>query len=186
VVLVAAAHIDKLDFVTISKKVSTKKGSYLRFAKETILKIREDEERKVRDDETNEKPRIHPPGAALDALSEDLARLSGDPKCSNLEVYLLGGKVDQEGQKIIHDGRWIAEIRSFGIYFFNEETKALLKQEFEKSPVLSVLVLWTRYGAGKLGILKLKPVPKNGASLADEYEEWEGRAIAAYLHRHNL
>jgi hypothetical protein len=59
-------------------------------------------------------------------------------------------------------------------------------QEFDKLAVLSVLVLWTRYGAGKLGILRLKPVREDEMPVADEYEEWEGKAIAAYLHRHNL
>jgi len=178
--------VDKLDFVTVSKKVSTKKGSYLRFSKETILKIREDEERKAREDEINEKAIICPPGTALGTLSEELARLSKDLKCSNLEVCLLSGKLDQDGEKVICDGMWIAEIRPIGIHLFDEETQALIKQEYDKSPILSILVLWTRYGAGKLGILKLKPVVEDDKSMADEYEEWERKAIAAYLHRHNL
>jgi hypothetical protein len=67
------------------------KGSYLRFSKETISKIRADEERKANDDEANEKSKVHPPGTAFDALSEDLARVSGDLKCRNVEVYLLSG-----------------------------------------------------------------------------------------------
>jgi hypothetical protein len=178
--------VDKLDFVTVSKKVSTKKGCYLRFSKETILKIREDEERQAREDEINEKVRIHAPGTAFAALSEELARLSEDPKCSNLEVYLLSNKLDQNGEKVVRDGMWAAETRPFGIYLFDEETRAFLKQEYDKSPVLSMLVLWTRYGAGKLGILKLKPIREDDTPVADEYEEWEGKAIAAYLHRHNL
>ncbi len=178
--------VDKLDFVTVSKKVSTKKGSYLRFSKETMLKIREEEERKAREDEIEEKVRIHAPGTAFAALSEELARLSEDPKCSNLEVYLLTGKLDQDGEKVVRDGMWAAEIRPIGIYHFDEETRVFLKQKCEKSSVLSILVLWTRYGAGKLGILKLKPVREDDTPVADEYEEWEGKAIAAYLHRHNL
>jgi hypothetical protein len=63
---------DKLDFVTVSKKVSTEKGSYLRFFKETILKIREEEESKARENDIKENVKIHAPGTAFAALSERL------------------------------------------------------------------------------------------------------------------
>lgn len=178
--------VDKLDFVTISKKVWTKKGSYLRFSKETILKIREDEERKEREDEIRERVKIHAPGTGFATLSEELVRLSEDPKCSNLEVYFLSNKLDQDGEKVVRDGMWVVEVRPIGIHLFNQETRAFLKREYDDSSVLSVLVLWTRYGAGKLGILQIKPVPEQDTPVANEYEEWEEKAIAAYLHRHNL
>ena len=176
--------VDKLDFLTVSKKVSPKKGSYLRFAKETILKIHEGEGRKAHEDESRQVS-IHEPGTAFAALSEQLARLSEDPKSSNLEVYLLSNKLDQDGKEVLNDGMWAAEIRPVGIYRFDENTRAFLKQEYDRSPVLSILVLWTRFGAGKLGILKMKPVRENDTPV-DDYKEWEGKAIAAYLHRHNL
>lgn len=178
--------VDKLDFVTISKKVSPKKGSYLRFSKETILKIREDEKRKVREDETKKKVRIHAPGTAFATLLEELARLNEDSNCRNLEVCLLSNKLGHDGEKVVRGGMWVAEIRPIQIHLLDEETRAYLKHEYDKSPVLSILVLWTRYGAGKLGILKLKPVRDDDSPVADEYEEWEGKAITAYLNRHNL
>jgi len=81
---------------------------------------------------------------------------------------------------------WAAEIYSFAIRVFNQETQAALKQEFDRSPVISILALWTRYGAGKLGILRLKPAPEDSAQVIDKYEDWEGRAIGAYLHRYDL
>jgi hypothetical protein len=178
--------VDKLDFVTISKKVSPKKGSYLRFSKETILKIHDDEERKAREDEIKEGASIYEPGTAFATLSEKLARLSKDPKCSNVLVFLLMNKLDQVGKKVVRDGVGVGEIHPIEIHLFDEETQAFLKHAYDKSPVLSVLVLWTRYGAGKLGILRLKPVPGEDTSMAGEYEDWERKAIAAYLHRHNL
>ena len=49
-------------------------------------------------------------------------------------VYLLSNKLDQDGEKVVRDGMWVAEIRPLGIYLFNEETRALLKQEYDKSP----------------------------------------------------
>ena len=81
---------------------------------------------------------------------------------------------------------WTAEIRPIRINVFDGETQAFLKQQFDKSPVMSILALWTRYGAGKLGILRMKPTEDGATFDGDDYEEWEGNAISAYLHRHNL
>ena len=177
--------VDKLDFVTVSKKISPKKGSYLRFSKETILKIHEDEQNKSRENDS-ESMQVHEPGTAFASLSDGLAAINHDPKCSNLEVYFLSNKLDQNGNKVVEDGMWAAEICSFAIRVFNQESQAALKQEFDRSPVISILALWTRYGTGKLGILRLKPASEGSAQMARKYEDWEGRAIAAYLHRHNL
>jgi hypothetical protein len=177
--------VDKLDFVTISKKVSPKKGSYLRFSKETILKIHENERSKARESDS-QSMRVHQPGSAFASLSDRLAEIDHDQKCSNLEVYFLSNKLDENGDKVVENGMWAAEICSFAIRVFNQETQAALRQEFDRSPVISILALWTRYGAGKLGILRVKPAPEDSAQVANKYEDWEGRAIAAYLHRHNL
>ncbi len=119
-------------------------------------------------------------------LMPQVARLSEDPKCSDLEVYFLSKKFDQNGEKVVRDGMWVVEVRPIGIHLFDEGTRAFLKQEYDNSSVLSILVLWTRYGAGKLGILKLKPVRDDDIPVTTDYYEWEGKAIAAYLHRHNL
>ena len=177
--------VDKLDFVTVAKKVSVKKGSYLRFAKETILKLHEDGELETRE-EKKEEVTVHAAGTAFTALSENLVRINEDPKSSKLEVYLLSNKLDENGQKVMNDGMAAAEIRPIGINVFDEETRAFLKQQFDKAPVISVLVLWTRYGAGKLGILRMKPTDNGATFDGDDYEAWEGKAISAYLHRHNL
>jgi hypothetical protein len=113
--------------------------------------------------------------------------LSEDPKCNDLEVTFLSNKLDESGQKIVNGGMHVAEIRAIGIHVFDDETRAVLKREYDKFPVLSILVLWTRYGAGKLGILQLRPMQReDDIPVVDEYEEWEGKAIAAYLHRHDL
>lgn len=177
--------VDKFDFVTVTKRVSPRKGSYLRFSKETILKIHEEEQSKTREGD-RESVQVHEPGTAFASLSDKLIEISRDPRCSNLEVYLLSGKLDENGCKVIENGKWPAELGSFAIRVFNQETQAALKREFDRSPVLSVLALWTRYGAGKLGILRLKPLSRDPAQMADDYEDWEGKAISTYLHRHNL
>jgi hypothetical protein len=55
------------------------------------------------------------------------------------------------------------------------------------SPLISLLVLWTRPSAQKLGILKFYPLtPDNLPPKTAEYEESEKKAIGAYIERHNL
>jgi hypothetical protein len=177
--------VDKLDFVTVSRKISPKKGSYLRFSKEAILRIHENEQNKARENDSESK-QVCQPGTAFASLADKLSEVNRDPKCSNLEVYFLSYKLHQDGNKAVEDGMSAAEICSFAIRVFNQESQAALRQAFDRSPVISMLALWTRYGAGKLGILRLKPVPEDSAGVADKYGDWEGRVIADYLHRHNL
>jgi hypothetical protein len=174
-----ALHTDDLAFAQLSKQIKPLKGDYFRIAKDVALKANEEELKK--------NVKIHAPGTAFSALLEELTRLSEDPKCTNLEVTLLSNKLGEDGQKAVRDGNQDVEIRSVGIHSFDDETSAFLKQEFERSPVVSLLVLWTRYGAGKLGTLRLLPFRgEDDTPVTGEYQEWEGKAITAYLHRHNL
>lgn len=170
---------DELAFAQLSRQIKPLKGDYFRIAKDVALKAHEEELKK--------NMKIHAPGTAFPALLEDLSRLSEDPKCNDLEVTFLSNKLDESGQKIVNGGMHVTEIRAMGIHVFDDETQVVLKREYDKSPVLSILVLWTRYGAGKLGILQLRPMQgEDDIPVVGEYEEWEGKAIAAYLHRHDL
>jgi hypothetical protein len=181
--------IDKADFVTITKRVWAKKGSYLRFPKEKILKIAEEEERKTREDLKGTMSRIYPAGTLLPEILAKLAELSSDPKCRYIEAIFLMGKVDQQGDKIIDGGMWSAEIRPIGINIFNEDTERFLKEQFGKAILLGALILWFRYGVGKLGTARFRPVQdESGAQAIDpeNFEEWEGRAIADYMRRRDI
>jgi hypothetical protein len=181
--------IDSMGFVTVTKQVSMQKGSYLRFAKEAILQIAEQEQRKAQEEKKAESSRIHPAGTALAEVSAQLARLIGDPKCRGVELIILSGKLDQEGRQVLHDGVWSAEINAVGIRVFDKETEDFLKQQYDKAPVLGVLILWARYGAGKLGISRFITVEEQAAkptAEADDFIGWERKAIANYLQRHNL
>jgi hypothetical protein len=170
---------DELAFAQLSRQIKPLKGDYFRIAKDVALKTHEEE--------LKNNMKIHAPGTAFPALLEDLSRLSEDPKCNDLEVTFLSNKLDESGQKVVNGGMHVAEIRAIGIHVFDDETRAVLKREYDRFPVLSILVLWTRYGAGKLGILQLRPMQgEDDIPVVGEYEEWEGRAIAAYLHRHGL
>ena len=174
-----AVRTDDLAFAEMSRQIKPVKGDYFRIAKHILLKNQEEELKK--------NVKIHPPGTQFAGLLEELARLFENEKCNNIEVVLLSNKLDDQGNKVMNEGMYVAEIRPIGVHVFDEETRQSLKREYERLPLLSMLVLWTRYGAGKLGIMKFLPVSENEAIPEQvDYAEWETKAIATYLDRHNL
>jgi hypothetical protein len=173
------AGIDDLGFAEMSRQIKPVKGDYFRIGKDAIPKDHEEELKK--------NVKIHPPGTQFSGLMDELDRLLQDSKCTNIEVILLSNKLDDQGEKVLNEGMYIAEIRPIGIRALDEATRELLKQEYERFPVISMLVLWTRYGAGKLGIMRFLAVSTNESMPQPvDYAEWESKAIAAYLDRHNL
>jgi hypothetical protein len=170
---------DDVAFAEISRRIKPVKGDYFRIAKDILLNNQEAE--------PEGKAQIRAPGTAFTALVEALAGLFEDHKCSNIEIALLSKKLDERGQFILHEEMHVAEIRRIAIHVFDEETRNALKHEYDRVPVLGMLILWTRLGAGKLGIQKLKPIANRESILNEEdYEEWEAKAISDYLDRHNL
>lgn len=170
---------DELAFAQLSRQIKPIKGDYFRIAKDVVLKNQEEELKK--------NVKIYPPGTQFARLMEELERLFEDQQCANIEVTLLSNKLDDRGEKLVSEGMYVAEIRPIGVHVLDEGTRRFLKQEYERLPLLSMLVLWTRYGAGKLGILKFQPVSENEpVPLHADYAEWESKAIAAYLDRHKL
>lgn len=170
---------DDLAFAQLSRQIKPVKGDYFRIAKDVVLKNQEEKLKK--------NVKIHPPGTQFTGLMEELERLFEDERCTDVEVTLLSNKLDDRGDKLVNGGMYVAEIRPIGIHVLNEESRQFLKQEYERLPLLSMLVLWTRYGAGKLGILKFQPVLENEPFPERiDYAEWESMAIAAYLDRHKL
>ena len=171
--------IEDLAFAQLTRRIKPLKGDYFRIAKDATLKAHEEENK--------ESATILPPGTASATLAEKLARLVADVKCSNIELFLLRRKFDEKDQPVVRDGVGTAGIEGFQIHRFDDQTRTKLEQHLEAPGVLSVLMLWTRYGAGKLGIERLKPVPDGKDNpAAHEFEEWEGKVIAEYLHRHDL
>ncbi len=97
----------------MSRQIRPVKGDYFRIAKDILLKNQEEElEKNVK---------IHPPGTQFSGLTEELARLFEDEKCSNIEVVLLSNKLDDQGNKVMNDGMNVAEIRPIGVHVFDEE-----------------------------------------------------------------
>jgi hypothetical protein len=183
-----AQSISELDFMTITKTVSTKKGSYLRFAKDTILRINEEERRKAEEKE-RERVQVHSAGTAFASLSNQLAEIVGDPKNSHVELYLQRIKLDQSGGRIVEEGMWLAEILPIGLSDFDQRAQTALKREFDRAPIVAVLALWTRYGAGKLGILRVRLMKEgDDPRSVDErdYDDWEHKVIPEYMNRHKL
>ncbi len=174
-----AVRTDDLAFAQMSRQIKPVKGDYFRIAKDVILKSQEEELKK--------NVKVHPPGTQFAGLMEELAHLFEDSKCTNIEVILLSNKLNDKGEKVVSGGTYVAELRPIGIHVLDEDTRQFLKQEYERLPLLSMLVLWTRYGAGKLGIMKFQAVSENEPIPEHvDYAEWESKAIAAYLDRHEL
>jgi hypothetical protein len=168
-----------LAFAQVTRRIKPLKGDYFRIAKDVALKANEEEDKAS--------TTILPPGTASATLAEKLARLTADVKCSNIELFLLRRMFDENDQPVVRDGVGAAGIEAFQIHRFDDQTRTQLEQHVEARGVLSVLMLWTRYGTGKLGIERLKPAPDGKDNpAAHEFEEWEGKVIAEYLHRHDL
>ena len=170
---------DDLAFAHVTRRIKPLKGDYFRIAKDVALKANEEENKAS--------ATILPQGTASVTLAEKLARLTADVKSSNIELFLLRRKFDENDQPVVRDGVGTAGVEAFQIHHFDDQTRTQLEQHVEARGVLSVLVLWTRYGTGKLGIERLTPAPDGTDHPAEpEFEEWEGTVIAEYLHRHDL
>ena len=179
----SAVGIDDLAFAEVSRQIKPVKGDYFRIAKDVILKNHEEElKQNIKKD-----LKIHPLDTQFSELIHHLKLIFGDSKCTGIETIFLSNKLDVQGEKLVDRGMYVAEIRSIGIHILDEDTCQILRQEYERLPLLSMLVLWTRYGAGKLGIMRFLPISKNEPIPEQvDYTEWESRAIAAYLDRHKL
>lgn len=168
--------LSELGFFQITKRIKPAKGSYLRFAKDVILKNYEDELRK----------RLFPPENLFAKLLESLREVFAKPDVERLEVDFINYKVDEKGEKVVKDDHHVAEIRPVGISGLDEEVERVLREQFDRGPNLSLLVLWSRPQVEKLGILKFcranpdLPIPET------DYETWEQLAIRAYMDRHHI
>lgn len=175
----ATVHTYDLAFAEMSRQIKPVKGDYFRISKDVLLENQEEELKK--------NVRVHAPGTLFAGIMEELERLFADDKCHNVEVVVLSNRLDDQGRKVVNEGMHAAELRAIGIHLLDGETRQTLEREFERLPVLGLLVLWTRYGAGKIGIMKFQPMSENDpASDHAVYAEWESKAIAAYLDRYNL
>jgi len=181
---VPAAHqtvvnTDQLAFAEMSRQIKPKKGDYFRIGKDVVLKNHQEElKRNVK---------TYPPGTQFAHLLEQLASLLQDEKCANIEVAFISYKLDDQGNKVLDDNMHLAEIRPIAVYGLTERTRQSLRLEYERFPLLSLLVLWTRYGAGKLGIMKFHALAENEPLPSDVgFEKWEAKAICSYLDRHSL
>jgi hypothetical protein len=168
--------LSELGFFQIAKKIKPAKGSYLRFAKDIILKNYEDELRK----------RFFPPENLFAKLLESLREVFAKPDVEHVEVDFVHYKVDAKGEKVVKDDHHVAEIRPVGISGLDEEVEKVLREQFDRGPNLSLLVLWSRPRVEKLGILKFcranpeHPIPEQ------DYEAWDQLAIRAYTDRHHI
>jgi hypothetical protein len=128
-------HVDELDFVQVSKKIKPAKGSYLRFSRDVILKNYEDERRK--------RYEPSPAGTQFSSLMNSLNDIFKDPSVSDVAVIFISLKLDDLGEKVVEDNQHVAQIRVVGVNGISEEIQESLRQQYETSPLISLLVLWT-------------------------------------------
>jgi hypothetical protein len=143
-----------------------------------ILKNYEDEKRK--------RNGPFPPGTQFAGLMNSLTDLFRDLSVSDVEVVFISLKLDVMGETIVEDNQNVAQIRAVGIIGISDEMRESLRQQYEIAPLISLLVLWTRRSTQKLGILKFYPVTPGNPDPTPDYEEWEKRAVSAYMERHSL
>ena len=172
----AIRDMSEIGFLQITKQIKPAKGSYLRFSKDVILKDYADQLRS----------RMLPPETLFPKLIDSLCEVFAKLGVERVEVFFIGYKLNEYGERVVEDNQHVALIRPVGISGLSDETKQVLKQQFDLAPILSLLVLWSRPGTEKLGILKFwrvnteDPVPKM------DYEEWEQTAIRDYMDRNQL
>jgi hypothetical protein len=85
-----------LAFAQVTRRIKPLKGDYFRIAKD--LAVKADEE------ENKASATILPQGTASATLAERLARLTADVKCSNIELFRLRRKFDENDQPVVRDG----------------------------------------------------------------------------------
>jgi hypothetical protein len=168
--------LSELGFLQIIKQIKPAKGSYLRFAKDVILRDYADQLRN----------RMLPPETLFPKLIDSLRDVFAKPDVERVEVFFINYKLDEKGERVVENNQHVAQIRPVGISGLSDETEEVLKQQFGSAPVLSLLVLWSRPRVEKLGILKFwranpeHPIPET------DHEEWEQTAIRDYLDRNQI
>jgi hypothetical protein len=168
--------LSELGFFQITKKIKPAKGSYLRFAKDVILKNYEDELRK----------RLFPPENLFAKLLESLRELFLKPDVEHVEVDFINYKMGENGEKVVKDDHHVAQIWPVGISGLDREVEKVLREQFDSGPTLSVLVLWSRPRVNKLGILKFCRANPENLLPEQDYETWEQVAVRAYMDRHHV
>jgi hypothetical protein len=129
---------------------------------------------------------MFPPETLFPKLIDSLREVFAKPEVERVEVFFISYKLNEKGERVVHDEHHVAQIRPVGISGLDDGVEETLRKQFEMEPVLSLLVLWSRPSVEKLGILKFcranpeHPVPQT------DYEEWEQMAIRSYMERNKI
>jgi hypothetical protein len=173
----AIRDMSELGFLEITKQIKPAKGSYLRFAKDVILKDYADQLRS----------RMVAPDTLFPKLIDSLREVFAKPDVDRVEVFFIGYKQDENGERVVEDNQHVAQIQPVRISGLSDETEETLKQQFELAmPALSLLVLWSRPRVKKLGILKFWRANSEDPIPETNYEEWEQTAICDYMDRNEI
>ena len=122
----------------------------------------------------------------LPKLIDSLREVFTKPDVERVEVFFIGYKLDEKGERVVEDNQHVAQIRPVGISGLSDETEQVLKQQFDLAPIFSLLVLWSRPRGEKLGILKFWPANSEDPVPKTDYLEWEQVAIRDYMDRNQI
>jgi hypothetical protein len=123
--------------------------------------------------------RVQPAGTQFLGLIDSLIDIVKEPGVSDVEVMFTSLKVDGEGKRIVEAGQNVADTRYIGIKGLNDETKDKLREMYQASPLVSLMVLWKSDGKPrkKIGMLKFQSFqPGHKAPTDLEYEKYEKQA----------
>lgn len=122
--------------------------------------------------------KVYPPRTTDGGLVECLMDVFSDREASDVTVVFCGYERDEQGNPVLRDDEYRILVRELGIPALDDGVVKELKKQYDKAPLLSLMILWRKQG--KVGILKFKSVDE-----ADGYEEWEEDAITNYANRRN-
>jgi hypothetical protein len=122
-----------------------------------------------------------PAGTQFLGLMDSLIDLFNNPDISHVEVVFVSYKLDEKGEHIQKDGKYIAEIHAIAITGISPKIKEELRKHSETDALFSQMILYCDASRPKgMGILKFRSL---APGTEQGYEEWEMKAILNYRDR---
>jgi hypothetical protein len=122
--------------------------------------------------------KLYPPKTTGRGLVECLTDVFKDCEASDVRVVFIGYERDEQGNPVLIDDEYRLLIRHLDIYALGDGVSEEVKNQYDKAPLLSMMILFTKQG--KVGVLQFKSVEDLSKH---EYKEWEQAAITDYFNR---
>jgi hypothetical protein len=128
---------------------------------------------------------INPEGTMFLGLIDSLIDVVKDPAISRIEVIMSSYELDGDGKKKLVSGKHSIAQRAFVIRGMNKEVQDKLREQFDASPIISLMILWMErfQNENKMGVLTFDPATKQKTHRVSDYDDVEKSVIANYLQR---